>query len=62
MAAADLETTGRKQLAEAVATIALPGSASLPYNGLTVCWFPSWAALGKVIPRATWNQIHRASI
>lgn len=66
---AALESTGWKQLAEAaskeygtawrVASLAMPGGASLPYNAMTVDLFPSWAALGKGIPaRALWNKVH----
>ena len=66
---ATLESTGWKQLAEAaskeygtawrVAALAMPTGASLPYNGMTVDIFPSWAALGKGIPtRALWNKVH----
>ena len=66
---ARLESTGWKQLAEAaskeygtawrVASLAMPGGASLPYNAMTIDIFPSWAALGKGIPtRALWNKVH----
>ena len=66
---ATLESTGWKQLAEAaskehgtawrVASLAMPGGASLPYNAMTVDIFPSWAALGTGIPtRALWNKVH----
>ena len=66
---ATLESTGWKQLAEAaskeygtawrVASLAMPGGASLPYNAMTVDIFPSWAALGKGISaRALWNKVH----
>lgn len=65
-----MESSGWKALAESVsketpgmgwlvATLAMPGGASLPYNGLTVDSFPNWAALGKGIPaRATWTKVH----
>ena len=66
---ATLESTGWKQLAEAaskeygtawrLASLAMPGGASLPYNAMTIDIFPSWAALGKGIPtRALWNKVH----
>jgi hypothetical protein len=65
-----MESSGWKLLAETVAqetpgmawwaaTLVMPGGTSLPYNGLTVDSFPSWAALGKGIPtRAIWNKVH----
>jgi len=64
-----LETTGWQQLAEAaskeygtswrVATLAMPGGNSLPYNVMTVDIFPSWEAFGKGLPtRALWNKVH----
>jgi hypothetical protein len=66
---AALESTGWKQLAEAaskeygtawrVASLAMPGGASLPYNAMTIDIFPSWDALGKGIPaRTLWNKVH----
>jgi hypothetical protein len=66
---ADMESNGWKQLAEAAskehgtawraASLLMPGGADLPYNAMTVDFFPSWAALGKGIPaRALWNKVH----
>lgn len=66
---AALESGGWKQLAEAaskehgtawrVASLAMPGGANLPYNAMTVDFFPSWDALGKGIPaRELWNKVH----
>src|SRR6266567_968281 len=64
-----MESTGWKPLAESMAkdngtawlvfTLAMPGGASLPYNGLTVDVFPSWSALGQGFPaRTMWNKVH----
>jgi hypothetical protein len=67
---ARMESTGWKLVAEAVAkekpgmawwagVLSMPGGTSLPYNGLTVDSFPTWAALVKGIQtRAVWNQVH----
>ena len=30
-----------------MATLAMPGGTSLPYNNVSVDTFPTWAALGK---------------
>ncbi len=64
-----MERTGWKLLAEEnakqnpgtgwrLATLAMPGGASLAYNAMTIDIFPSWEALGKGTPtRAIWNKV-----
>ncbi len=64
-----MERAGWKQLAEEnakqnpgtgwrLATLTMPGGASLVYNAMTIDIFPSWEALGKGTPaRAIWNKV-----